>query len=108
MMLAKLGLRADEVATLTLDDIDWRAGEMIIRAKGRQRARMPIPRDVGAAVGVNVPIVEGLAADFCLRAAAEQHSVRQNDRHHTVILEIVKSVQQGRCAPFSVISIIGD
>ena len=25
MMLAKLGLRADEVATLTLDDIDWRA-----------------------------------------------------------------------------------
>jgi site-specific recombinase XerD len=40
MMLAKLGLRAGEVATLTLDDIDWRSGEMLIRAKGRQRARM--------------------------------------------------------------------
>jgi site-specific recombinase XerD len=50
MMLAKLGLRADEVATLTLDDIDWRASEMLVRAKGRQRARMPIPRDVGVAV----------------------------------------------------------
>jgi site-specific recombinase XerD len=50
MMLAKLGLRAEEVATLTLDDIDWRAGEMMVRAKGRQRARMPIPPDVGAAV----------------------------------------------------------
>lgn len=50
MMLAKLGLRADEVATLTLDDIDWRASEMLVRAKGRQRARMPVPRDVGAAV----------------------------------------------------------
>ena len=50
MMLAKLGLRADEVATLTLDDIDWRAGEMLLSAKGRQRARMPIPPDVGAAV----------------------------------------------------------
>ena len=50
MMLAKLGLRADEVATLTLDDIDWRSGEMLVRAKGRQRARMPIPPDVGAAV----------------------------------------------------------
>ena len=50
MMLAKLGLRADEVATLTLDDIDWRASEMLIRAKGRQRARMPIPPDVGAAI----------------------------------------------------------
>jgi len=50
MMLAKLGLRADEVATLTLDDVDWRSGEMLVRAKGRQRARMPIPPDVGAAV----------------------------------------------------------
>lgn len=50
MMLAKLGLRADEVATLTLDDIDWRASEMLVRAKGRQRARMPIPSDVGAAI----------------------------------------------------------
>ena len=50
MMLAKLGLRADEVATLTLDDIDWRASEMLVRAKSRQRARMPIPPDVGAAI----------------------------------------------------------
>lgn len=50
MMLARLGLRANEVATLTLDDIDWRAGEMLVRAKGRQRARMPMPPDVGAAI----------------------------------------------------------
>jgi site-specific recombinase XerD len=50
MMLAKLGLRADEVATLTLDDIDWRAGELLVRAKGRQRARMPMPSEVGTAV----------------------------------------------------------
>jgi site-specific recombinase XerD len=50
MTLARLGMRAGEVATLTLDDIDWRAGEMLIRAKGRQRARMPIPPDVGAAI----------------------------------------------------------
>ena len=50
MMLAKLGLQAGEVATLTLDDIDWGSGETLIRAKGRQRARMPMPPDVGAAV----------------------------------------------------------
>ena len=50
MMLAKLGLRANEVATLALDDIDWRSGEMLIYAKGRQRARMPLPPDVGSAV----------------------------------------------------------
>jgi hypothetical protein len=35
---------------LTLDDIDWRSGEMLIRAKGRQRARMPMPPDVCAPV----------------------------------------------------------
>lgn len=50
MMLSKLGLRANEVASLTLDDIDWRTGEMLVRAKGRQRARMPITSDVGAGV----------------------------------------------------------
>jgi site-specific recombinase XerD len=50
MMLSKLGLRASEVATLTLDDIDWRAGEMCVHAKGRQRAQMPIPPEIGAAI----------------------------------------------------------
>ena len=50
LMLARLGLRAGEVVTLTLDDVDWRAGEMLVRAKGRQRVRMPMPPDVGAAV----------------------------------------------------------
>jgi integrase len=50
MMLAKLGLRANEVASLTLEDIDWRCGEMRVRAKGRQRVVMPMPPHVGAAV----------------------------------------------------------
>ncbi|WP_354037388.1 tyrosine-type recombinase/integrase [Bradyrhizobium sp. S3.2.6] len=50
LLLAKLGLRADEVATLTLDDVDWRASEILVRAKGRRRARMLIPPDVGAVI----------------------------------------------------------
>jgi site-specific recombinase XerD len=50
MLLAKLGLRAGEVATLTLDDIDWRSGQMLIHAKGRKQARLPMPPDVGAAI----------------------------------------------------------
>ena len=50
MLLAKLGLRAGEVATLTLGDIDWRCGQMLIHAKGRKRARLPMPPDVGAAI----------------------------------------------------------
>lgn len=50
LLLAKLGLRADEVATLTLDDVDWRASEILVRAKGRRRARMLVPPDVGAVI----------------------------------------------------------
>jgi site-specific recombinase XerD len=50
MLLAKLGLRANEVATLTLDDLDWRAGTLRVHAKGRQQTWMPIPPAVGTAV----------------------------------------------------------
>ena len=34
-MLARLGLRAGEVAALRLDDIDWRRGEIMVRGKGQ-------------------------------------------------------------------------
>lgn len=50
MLLARLGLRACEVARLTLDDIDWRAGQFTVHGKGRKTAIMPLPSDVGAAI----------------------------------------------------------
>src|SRR3546814_9264423 len=50
LLLSGLGLRAQEVATLSLDDIDWRAGQFRIQGKGRQQAIMPLPPDVGAAI----------------------------------------------------------
>lgn len=49
-LLARLGLRACEAAALGLDDISWRAGEMIIRGKGRRDERLPLPSDAGEAV----------------------------------------------------------
>src|SRR5215212_9843472 len=36
-VLVRLGLRAGEVAALTLDDIDWRAGELVVVGKGGRR-----------------------------------------------------------------------
>ncbi len=48
--LLRLGLRAGEAAGLTLDDIDWRAGEMVVRGKGRREDRLPLPADVGEAI----------------------------------------------------------
>ena len=49
-LLARLGLRAGEVAALELGDIDWRAGELVVRGKGRRQERLPLPVDVGEAV----------------------------------------------------------
>ena len=50
LLLARLGLRAGEVVALTLDDLDWQAGEFIVRGKGDRLERLPLPRDVGAAL----------------------------------------------------------
>jgi site-specific recombinase XerD len=49
-LLVRLGLRRGEVAALNLADIDWRAGEIVIRGKGRREERLPLPVDVGEAV----------------------------------------------------------
>jgi site-specific recombinase XerD len=46
-LLARLGLRAGEVAHLGLDDIDWRRGELVVRGKGNRIARLPLPWDAG-------------------------------------------------------------
>jgi integrase/recombinase XerD len=50
VLLARMGLRAGEVAALALDDIDWRRGELTIRGKGNRRDRLPLPADAGEAV----------------------------------------------------------
>lgn len=50
LLLARLGLRAGEVASLTLDDIDWEAGHITILGKGGQQSQMPLPVDVGEAI----------------------------------------------------------
>lgn len=55
-VLARLGLRAGEVAALSVDDLDWRAGEIEVPGKGNRRERLPLPVDVGQTI-----------ADYCRR-----------------------------------------
>jgi len=50
LLLARLGLRAGEVVGLTLDDIDWNAGQITIRGKGGRSVPLPLAADVGAAL----------------------------------------------------------
>jgi site-specific recombinase XerD len=49
-LLARLGLRAGEVARLQLDDIEWKASEIVVVGKGPRIERLPLPHDVGEAI----------------------------------------------------------
>jgi len=46
LLLARLGLRAGEIVSLELDDIRWRAGEIVVRGKGRMVDHLPLLSDV--------------------------------------------------------------
>jgi|WetSurMetagenome_2_1015567.scaffolds.fasta_scaffold28491_3 site-specific recombinase XerD len=50
LLLARLGLRACEIVSLTLDDIHWQTGEITIKGKGKRAAQLPLPPDVGKAI----------------------------------------------------------
>jgi integrase/recombinase XerD len=50
MLLSRMGLRGCEIARLRLEDLDWRAGELIVRGKRGALERLPLPVDVGEAL----------------------------------------------------------
>lgn len=50
LLLARLGLRAGEVAHLSLEDINWEAGEILIRGKSAREDRLPLLPEVGQAL----------------------------------------------------------
>jgi site-specific recombinase XerD len=50
LLLARLGLRASDILSLRLDDLDWRQATLSVRGKGRRETRLPLPQDAGDAV----------------------------------------------------------
>ncbi|MGH3265321.1 MAG: tyrosine-type recombinase/integrase, partial [Trebonia sp.] len=50
LLLSRLGMRAGDVAAIGLDDVDWRAGELLVHGKGHREDTMPVPVDVGEAL----------------------------------------------------------
>lgn len=72
VLLARMGLRAAEVAGLQLDDFDWRAGEVVVHGKAGRCDRMPVPTEVGEAVAAYLldarPRVESRTAFLTLVA----------------------------------------
>ena len=62
LLLARLGLRGGEVVTLELDDIRWRAGEIVVRGKGRMVDHLPLLSDVGEALALYIREDRGVSA----------------------------------------------
>jgi integrase/recombinase XerD len=50
VLMSRLGLRAGEVARLVLEDLDWTAGTVRLRAKAGRLDYLPLPVDVGEAI----------------------------------------------------------
>ena len=50
LLFTRLGLRASEVAGITLADIHWRQGVLRVRGKGNILAELPLSADVGEAI----------------------------------------------------------
>lgn len=49
-LMVRLALRANEIASMRLEDVNWRASELLVHGKGGQDAPMPLPFDVGDAL----------------------------------------------------------
>lgn len=47
LLLARLGLRAGEVANLTFEQIDWVSGQIILSGKSRREERLPLTQEIG-------------------------------------------------------------
>ena len=50
LLLARLGLRAGDIVSLRLGDLDWQRATVSVRGKGRRETRLPLPQDAGDAV----------------------------------------------------------
>lgn len=76
-LLWRLGLRSFEVAGLSLDDIDWRAGEITIRGKGSVSERLPLPDDAGRALADHLSAgrARHCGREVFLRARAPQRGI---------------------------------
>jgi site-specific recombinase XerD len=89
LLLARLGLRAGEIVALSLDDIDWRAGEMTVPGKGLVHDRLPLPVDVGEAVAAYLS--QGRPACSSRRVFIRAKAPRRGLSHPSTVSTIVRT-----------------
>jgi site-specific recombinase XerD len=88
LLLARLGLRAGEVVTMTLDDIDWKAGHLTVHGKGGQWAQMPLPAEVGKAIAAYLQ--DGRPRCATRRLFVREHAPRVGFANSSTISTLVQ------------------
>jgi integrase/recombinase XerD len=50
LLIARLGLRANDVSALKFSDLLWEQGTLMVSGKNRRATRLPLPQDAGEAI----------------------------------------------------------
>lgn len=92
LLLARLGLRADDVIRLRLVDVDWIAATIRLVGKGRRESRLPLPQEVGDAMLAYIDkgrprIVE---EHLFLTARAPWSSIRNNSTISQIVEQSIR------------------
>ena len=66
LILARLGLRASEIKSLTLEDLDWQEGLITVRGKAGRYSQLPLPADVGEAIADYLQHGRPMASSRCV------------------------------------------
>lgn len=102
LIMARLGLRAAEVIAIQLDDIDWRAGELLVRGKGKLHDRVPISVEVGDALTRYLREERGPAScrTMFVTHRAPHRAFKDSQVISTVLKDALKATGQKPVTPY--------
>jgi site-specific recombinase XerD len=92
LLLARLGLRAGDVAQLRLVDIEWQTGSLRVSGKSRYEVRLPLPQDVGDAIAAYLEYRPSACQSdrLFLRTIAPCRPFRNGDGISSVVNRLMK------------------
>jgi len=102
MLLTRLGVRGCEIARLRLEDVDWRAGEVIVRGKRDYHERLPLPVDVGDALVDYLTHARPATADRHVFVTAIRPFVPLNEEYGIVGRIVLRASKRAGLGPVGV------
>jgi site-specific recombinase XerD len=100
LLLARLGLRAGDVAQLRLADIEWETGSLRVSGKSRTEVRLPLPQNVGDAIAAYLECRPSICPSdrVFLRTIAPCRPFLRGDGISSVVKRVMK--RAGIASPF--------